>query len=225
MAQRWMQPKLTKMRKARKSYPRWVKSGGVDRASALAYDIYNNKGRVRSTVGQGPNTEPKFDNSFQREVPRTKSRKERFKEIFGQIEYDPSNDITHDDVGELYWDEEYKKFSRADPPRKKVWEAKHVEMQIEQERKDRVFVQNSLVRAWSGKTQGSGVEKYSCIVLSEWGSFSLKLYFYASEYVFVQETDELRWMSRTHPSYAVAMALHKQDMHGWVTMEKKQNIT
>lgn len=69
MAARWMQQKQMKIKRMRRAYLKRYPSGGVDINKINAYEVFQNRGRVRTNKGEGEGYEPIQDNTFTKEIP------------------------------------------------------------------------------------------------------------------------------------------------------------
>jgi len=247
MPPRWMQSKLSKIRRQRKDEKYKVKSGGVDPTKTQAYDIYNNQQRVRSAHGRKNERLPDQDNTFMHvdkamELEKLRDRlklaiangntkeynatNRRIRELEKVFAPPPKKIVDPDDPWDYWVDEEGNE--RRTPnkvPRETVkpeWYELELQREAERqevtERKDRIFLRSELLRIWHGK-RGHGVEKYIGAVIERAGAYSLTLYFSGNEWVFVQEVGEDRWISLTYTREQAHSALAEQRI-AWIIQDK-----
>lgn len=200
MPPRWMQSKLAKLRKARKTYPKWIRSGGVNTVKSASYDIFNNQQRVRTVHGPKDDKEPAQNNTFMRDIPDTFDDPN-----MSEAYIDP---ITGDWVSKNTITQEKHVLRRA----------RSKELSEVRERSERTFVRNELCRVWSGK-RGQGISVLVGTTIEAAGTYKLVLHFSGSEFVFVQTVDKDRWISKTYTRDEAYEAYHAQRI-AWIQHDK-----
>lgn len=211
MVARWLQQKFNKQRKMRRAYlQQKAGSGQVNVPKILAHDIFQNKNRSRSTVGNNGSTLPKLDNTFLEEIPET----------FWYKYWDNTTPLHEQDEEEAL---EYVKFvstylytkPKARPsevwlawcsnPKRVVNDRKHAEIVENYKRLHRSFLLDTLYEVWQGK-YAQGVRDYHEVKLRTGEDYSLCMYFAGNEFLFVQTYKDQRWISRTYQDRMSAMA-------------------
>lgn len=135
--------------------------------------VYNSQ-RSKATVGGGGNTEHNFNSNFLKEEPRTRSPHVHWRKWRKYRFEDVNADAAFTPRGQAIID---------------------MKQLMAVETKD-LF---SLYRVWQGKRR-QGVCEYHCCILKEnkEKEYKLMLFFSGTEYLFVQEAGERRWISKTY---------------------------
>lgn len=145
--------------------------------------------RSKATIGSRNDTEHNLNSNFTQEVPRTRSLS------------------TYDND----WDE----WIRSE--RGKVVDTKHDLIAIEEQRKIKKFI--SYYKVWQGKKH-QGVAEYYCVILKKFGDdFKLMLFFSGQEFLFVQECENTRRISRTYIGREDAMRQYNNNNISWLHIE------
>lgn len=80
----------------------------------------------------------------------------------------------------------------------------------------------AIYAVWAGQRH-HGIVEFQHKYIREWEDYKLILYFAGEEFIFVQETKDKRWISRTYASYLEAMRMYNTKRIVWViSKEKKQ---
>lgn len=200
MANRTMQAKMLKLKAGkRKAYLTKPRSGGVDAGKTASHEIFQNRARVNTTSGKTGEQLPILDNTWARDLP-TKDYVNKIHNRF--VMFNPESG----------------KYERT--PRGEVQQKLKTIKRAEQSIKDEGSVVLGALRlVWQGKW-GQGVVTYNTIVIKEQEDYSMKLYFAGTDFRFVQETKDTRWISKQYMSHKEAMAAYKGRVV-WVTEESK----
>jgi len=247
MPPRWMQSKLSKMRRAKRTYPKWIRSGGVDPTKAQAYDIFNNQQRVRSAHGRSGERLPDMNNTFMNvdaAVQLDKLRQQlrvanangntkehnainkRIRELEKIFAPPPKEIVDPDDPWDYYVDEDGNERRRPNKVPRETVKPEWYELELQRkdearethERSERTFVRNELCRCWSGE-RGQGITRLVGTTIEAAGEYALVLYFSGQEFVFVQTVGEDRWVSKTYTRQS-AYDAHEAGRIAWVLHEK-----
>jgi len=197
-----MQQKLIKIKNARKTTPKWIRSGGVNPVKAKSYDIFNNQQRVKSTSGG----EQLQNNTFMKPVPRT----EHLTVYNPETTFDPTEPVEYEwkEVINVGW---------IKTARRKAIDKK-IEVEDEEYlRKRGEWLAHALAKVWQG-SRSQGVVEYHCLVLEHYpvAEFKLMLYFAGREWIFVQESKNIRRVSRTYCSHDEAKLAYNGKTVAWI---------
>lgn len=227
MVARWLQPKLAKMARMRRSGLKSYKTGGVDVIKMNAHDIYQNSNRVRSTKGPKHNQEPVLNGPFTQEIPQT----------FSLSMYNPEPYqeclICKFEITDESWGCKCKRgadkwgISRWLPTREVARGLKHSDKKLTEEKKHNEVAReqrsliDTLYTVWQG-TKHQGLKKfYEDVLVKRGDTFKLSLIFSGREFLFVQETETKRWVSKTYASRDLAMAKYNSQRVEWIAQEDK----
>ena len=112
------------------------------------------------------------------------------------------------------WDRD--RFVRSE--RGLVVDKKHELLIVEQMRKEGRYL--TFCRVWQSKYK-QGVDEYICQTLIENKKFSIKVFFCGLEAIFVQEDEEIRFISKTYKGLSVAMQHYKNNNISW---DRKESV-
>ena len=178
----------------------YVKTSRIDGIKAAAY----NAQRSKATVGLRADAEHKLDSNFMESVPMT-GPLTRFERKF-------VNGTTGEDLS-LH---EQKQWQRSQKGR--TVDKKHELLIVEQMRKEGRYL--TFCKVWQSKYK-QGVDEYICQTLIKNKKFSIKLYFCGLEALFVQEDEEIRFISKTYKGLSVAMQHYKNNNISW---DRKESV-
>lgn len=198
----------------------YVRTSRMDISKAIAY----NQQRSKATVGSGPNTQHKMNNSFMEPIPPTIGRHVHHIPWW-ELE-DPPEDIkqkkklkTENPVDKRFW-QDRKKGEPLWPekkvvitPRGQAIEDKHEET-VYQTKKESGEVL-SYYKVWqSDKRQG--IVEYYCTVLKQSTGYRLMMFHSGREHLFVQESEKenIRRVSRTYMDRDEAMSRYRAFENG-----------
>jgi len=109
-------------------------------------------------------------------------------------------------------------------PKKKAWVYQPTERTITLEKKHELLVLEGkdlfgLYRVWQTQ-RNQGVSEYHCMILKKIGTeFKLMLFFSGNEFLFVQEYQTTRMISRTYTGRDVAMWHKNNNKISWIVTE------
>jgi hypothetical protein len=175
----------------------YISAPRIDHNKAYAY----NQQRSKATVGPRWDVEPKLDNNFMEEVPRTNSL----------TTFDP--ELIDGKTGEPVRTRK-KHQPRWPTPRKEAVDLKHEMLVIEQKRKDGNLLM--FYKVWQGSNRLQGVHEYHSKLMKDRNGIKTTMYFSGLEVLFVMEDHEERFISKTYRGMDQAM---------WAYNDKKQGIT
>lgn len=194
-------------------------SRGVDQNRVQAYDLLNNRSRVRSTKGSRGETEPVLENTFKREVPQTLSR-----QMYYGLHPDQNKPVEY--LDEHAWTGEVRRHIHVERPEEaqlredysnnKVWlptPKRAAEVRAKE------IEPKTLYTTWMSERH-QRVVSYHELVLEKREGFVLKMLFQGPEWMLIQEVGTRRFISRVYPNRQEAYRAYGNGKISWIMEEK-----
>lgn len=199
---------------------------GVDQNLVQAHEFLNNRSRVRTTKGSRSDMEPVQNNTFTREVPETVNH-----HYYGVPENLDPNEY-------IQGGKKHVVVKRADMDARESSPSETNE-EWRQASLNKAWIPTprkaALIRArgtkpgelllhiyasWKG-LRHSRVVEFQQKVITEYKDFKVTLHFAGEEFIFVQETADMRWISETYGSYLGAMKMYNTKQISWIIQKPK----
>lgn len=208
---------MSKKKRNKRLFPRHFASdfintyAGLDQSKIAAYDLYNNRARVRSTKGGRNTAEPVLNNTFTQEIPHTMSE-QRYRGSIVPV----TNEYLQDGKKHTIIKHEEGRFPEdIEAANPKMW----MPTPRAEALKKAALKTKTLYRIFQSNRLQKVVE-YRTIVLLNLPTLSLRLHFAGLEFVFEQTSEKYRSVSKTYSSRDEAMLAYHRSSISWSILER-----